>query len=128
MKEKIKLLADLSSILEDEEVLSVLSTKSNGDRIVSIFKAALEREIDTIFNSKLDEILNPVNQLLDKIKEASTQVETLAAKTSSIKQPEVPLVVSRNLNIQYPTAPEVAGEDVSQFREPVRQGRRIDFD
>ena len=135
MKEKIKLLADLSSVLEDEEVLNTLNSKPNGERIVAIFKIALEKEIESIFNSKVEEVLNPVNQLLDRIKEASSQLDKLLnvrpALIASTTPVDSGLATLRPLNVPLaPTAaPGVAEPQVSQFREPPRRtGRQIDFE
>lgn len=124
MREKIRLLKDMDAVLEDTEVLALLSSKPSGERIVSIFKEALEKEIKNIFNDKVEEIIDPVNQLLDRIKEATEQFTSKSIVTSANVSVVAPAAVSKPLNIPLANpVSEVTENQQPTFREPPAERR-----
>jgi hypothetical protein len=124
VREKIRLLKDMDAVLEDTEVLALLSSKPSGERIVSIFKEALEKEIKNIFNDKVEEIIDPVNQLLDRIKEATEQFTSKSIVTSANVSVVAPAAVSKPLNIPLANpVSEVTENQQPTFREPPAERR-----
>lgn len=82
MKEKIKLLSDLNSALEDTELFSALEARSNGALIASILKKGIESEIESIFANASD---NTAQQaIVSSLLENLIKAESLAKKTSAL--------------------------------------------
>jgi hypothetical protein len=79
MKEKIKLLTDLNSALEDTELFSTLEARSNGMLIASILKKGIESEIESIFTNASDP---RIQQSVTSILESLIKAEALAKSTS----------------------------------------------
>jgi hypothetical protein len=125
MKEKIKLLSNLNNVLEDEEVLKLLGSRPDGERIVAVFKSALEKEIENIFNKNLDEVINPVIDLIDKIKEVSVILDSLKTKTitAPVQAVNATSAVSQPLPMPLPQVSPVQG--VTGSPVPVFQGRAL---
>lgn len=95
--EKVRLMGDLASALENKEVLEALRKLSSSEKIIQIFTAAMEREVEAIMGggSTLDTLT--VNNTVLSLREAEDKAIQLARFLSSVSGS--PII--KALNIMY---------------------------
>ena len=80
IEEKIDLLGDLKSILNDPEILKIITAKSTGLKAVEIFKSAISKEIEAIFTEDSAKLSDPVSDLVAKVKDCAANLERVVDK------------------------------------------------
>jgi hypothetical protein len=128
IEDKIDLLGDLKSILNDPEILKIITAKSTGLKAVEIFKSAIGKEIEAIFTEDSAKLSDPVSNLVDKVKDCTINLERVVGKiiteVESSQSTQQVQIVGNGSRLHYSTpqqAMAVQRQDVNHRAPGVAQ-------
>jgi hypothetical protein len=84
--DKVKMMNDLASACQNKEVIALLKSLPNGDKVYSTFKKAIEKDLNEIMNGKEDSLPNEVNSLIGAMRELTYNADRLRTFFISIMQ------------------------------------------
>lgn len=128
--ERINLLADLANAAQDDEIVKLLKSRKNGERLYDLFVKAVSEEIEGIMNPgqvEAPRILNDAQNIAGQIYQMTQRVGGIIAAIEQGPGLAVLQMLIHRLGGQAPqaVAPPMPVQQYSQQNQPQQSGPSI---